>query len=172
MTAEQRDSAARLRGVIEQIDGDDALSVMARLADRDGELPEITIETTLAVLQDVDRERVSMDVFTTLDAIPVEEVWRTSGRTRHGYVDPSERVWEVFEETIRPYRDRIAMYRTLSLPDAVMAYCQGCWPGYTVSTRNLARSIASGWTMPRNRTFRRSSMSGATRKPARPTSKR
>lgn len=55
-------------------------------------------------LETVDRDIVAGKVSTALKSIPPEEVGNRSGRQRGlGYVEPTQAVWDLLEETVQPY---------------------------------------------------------------------
>ena len=46
-----------------------------------------------------------------LDSIEVEEVWDRSGRTRNGYVEPTEMAFQMSEEALDPFIEETALIR-------------------------------------------------------------
>lgn len=59
----------------------------------------------------------------------MEEVWDRSGSTRHGYVDPVEAAWEIFEETLQPFLEELKKYQELSMTNEAKYYCMGILKG-------------------------------------------
>ncbi len=60
-----------------------------------------------------------------LSSIRIEEVWDTSGRTRDGYIDPSERAWEMLDDVLEPYRDEMMTYLQRGMAEESRLYCAG-----------------------------------------------
>lgn len=115
--------------IIGRIDGDDALTVLRTLARADANIAAEIARVASEHLQDVDVEAVANRVYLDLDAICVETVWDQAGGTRYGYVSPREKAGELFEDELRPYRDRMEMYAELSMPREAGRYCKGILTG-------------------------------------------
>ncbi len=88
--------------------------------------PEIAAraeELAEEILLDVDTEDIAGSLADELDGPDIEEVWDSSGRTRDGYVDPSERAYEMLEEIIDPYIDEMMDYLKRDMKDQSRDYC-------------------------------------------------
>jgi hypothetical protein len=52
-----------------------------------------------------------------------------AGRTRYGYVEPSEAAWELFEEALDPFIDEMKKNHKRGLPAAAKSHCIGIIKG-------------------------------------------
>jgi len=114
--------------VLDKIDECEALAILRILA-KDKELAGKIEEIATERLSEVDIEDVAHDVFSDLDGIDVEDVWKNSGGTRYGYVDPNELAWEMFEEALEPFVKKLKDYEELSMQAEAKRYCMGILKG-------------------------------------------
>lgn len=71
-----------------------------------------------------------------LESIPPEEVGNRPGRQRGlGYVEPSQAVWDLLEETVQPYLHEIVRRAGLGMSDAALKLGLGVTAGVTVPAR-------------------------------------
>lgn len=108
----KRDS--RPGDVIESIEPDEALDILRRLAE-DPSIRKRVEDLARERLSDVDVEGVADRVYEELDMIDVHDLWESSGSTRHGYVDVTDRAWDMFDEALEPVRGEMERYRGLSM---------------------------------------------------------
>lgn len=127
------------------ITAEDALAILKILADGDTVVSREIEQVTLEYLRDVDIDGVSEEVFFGLDCIDVEDVYDRSGSMKHGYVDPADAEWEVFEEALEPYMEKMTRYQELSMHVEAKKLCMGTLKGIlrfeeesTSEYRNLA----------------------------------
>lgn len=88
--------------------------------------PEIAAraeELAEEILLDVDIEDIANSLADDLNGPAIEAVWDSSGGTRDGYVDPSERAYEMLEEIINPYIDEMKIYILRDMKDQSRDYC-------------------------------------------------
>ena len=72
-----------------------------------------------------DREAIAESVYAGLSCLDVEELWAQSGRTRDGYVDVTEKAYEMFIQSIDDEVEQMKKLLELSqYPDA-QEYCMG-----------------------------------------------
>ena len=72
-------------------------------------------------LELVDRDVVAETVSMALESISPEEVGNRSGRQRGlGYVEPTQAVWDLLEETVQPYLQDIVRRAGLGMTDATL----------------------------------------------------
>ena len=83
----------------------------------------------MKILSEVDNEEIACDVFFDLDSIEVEELWDRSGKSRHGYVDPVDEAYVMFEETIEPYLAEMKKYQKMGLQKQAKNLCIGIIEG-------------------------------------------
>jgi hypothetical protein len=76
--------------ILDIITPDQALIVLKQLAVQDPKINKKAREIALGLVDDVDVEGVTEEVFWALDSIAIEDVWDRSGSKRDGYVDPGD----------------------------------------------------------------------------------
>ncbi|HNX76426.1 MAG TPA: hypothetical protein PLM07_17930 [Candidatus Rifleibacterium sp.] len=91
------------KDIFDSVTPADAMTILKSLAREDPELRKKIEIMLIDILGVVDTDKLSGEVFYELGAIQVEELWDRSGRTRDGYVDPSEESWEMFDEALEPF---------------------------------------------------------------------
>ncbi len=115
--------------VLNSITGQDALSILKRLAERDDKFLALVEATVQELLGQVNSEEVATEVRMTLESLPVEEVWDRSGATRDGYVDPGDAAWQMFEDALNPFEATMEKYKRLSMTPEARSYCEGILRG-------------------------------------------
>ncbi len=115
--------------ILEHITANDAFAVLKILAEEDNSIRERIERIAKEYLSEVDLEDVASDVYFQLDSLEVEEVWDHSGRTRDGYVDPTDKAWEMFEEALEPFIQELHKYQKLSMNEKAKIYCIGILKG-------------------------------------------
>jgi hypothetical protein len=100
--------------VINQLSPADALAVLKALSREDKSIAARAAEIAAERLSvsdseavSVDLEEVAFDLYYELELLEVEDVWEQAGRTRHGYVYPSEAADQMIDEIVAPYLDRL-----------------------------------------------------------------
>ena len=79
-----------------------------------------------AELGSVTVDRVAEDVARAVGALRIEKVWGRSGPQSDGsYVEPTEAVWTVFEESIAPFIEDLERRIRLGHEEAAIAICEG-----------------------------------------------
>lgn len=126
MPDEQRSGRGSL---IDSLTPEDALAVLRDLSHGRGKLADAVNDAIAAYLQTVDVEDVATDIFHTLDALVVEDVWDRSGRTRYGYTEPSQAAVDVFEEALEPFIAKLNEYMRLEMHSEAEKYCLGILKG-------------------------------------------
>ena len=69
-------------------------------------------------LSDVEIDDVATAVAAALLAVDQKDLAANAGRTRHGYVEPTEAAWSLLEATVKPWVEDIARRASLGLLDA------------------------------------------------------
>jgi hypothetical protein len=100
---------------LESLSGADALAILKLLVERHDNLTQVIDAVAEELLREVDVEGLGADVKDALEFLEVEDVWNRSGASRDGYVDPGEAAWEMFDETLQPFRQDVEKYRKLSM---------------------------------------------------------
>jgi len=111
--------------VIDKLTPRQALEILKRLSENEGEIGEAVRAEARNLLMAVDLDTTADEVFFVLDSIDVQDCWDRSGRTRHGYTEPSEAAVELVEEELQPFYDQTARYHALDMPEQEMTYCMG-----------------------------------------------
>ncbi len=108
---------AEKKQVLDNISAEHAYEILKRLADEDVKISKRIEKLALEYLIEVNPDDIADNVFYDLDSIEVEDVWKNSGRTRYGYVDPYELASEMFEEALEPYVDKLRKCQKLSITE-------------------------------------------------------
>ena len=111
--------------VIKKLTAEQALEVVKRLSEKEGEIGEALLAEARNLLMAVNVENTAHEVFFVLDSIDVEECWKRSGSSRHGYTEPSEAAVELVEEELQPFYDQAKRYQELGMPEQETTYCMG-----------------------------------------------
>lgn len=103
--------------ILDKINADDGLAILKRLAKEDTSLLKRIEHAALEYFKEVEVEDIDDEVFWELDSLEVEDVWDQSGSTRYGYIDPYEKAWEMFEDAIEPYLDKLRKCQDLKMDE-------------------------------------------------------
>ncbi len=115
--------------VLDNVSTEHANEILERLAGEDAKISKRIQELALEYLTGVDPDDIAEDVFCDLDILDVEDVWKNSGSTRYGYVDPYELAFEMFEEALEPYIDDLRKCQKLSMDEKAKLHCMGILKG-------------------------------------------
>lgn len=116
--------------ILEQITANEALTILKTLAREDKHLKKrIEQIAKKYLISKVNLEDIASEVYFELDSIEVEKVWDQSGRTRYGYVEPTEKACEIFEETVEPFIEELRRYKKLSMDEEAKICCMGILKG-------------------------------------------
>ena len=88
------------------------------LADRIG----ATVKTLLAK---VDADAIADEIFRSLNAIQVEDLWDHSGETRWGYQDPTDVAFEMIENEVQPFVFEMEKFKSLGMKKGEKECCKG-----------------------------------------------
>jgi len=121
--------------VLDDVSTEHAYEILKRLADEDAKISKRIQELALEYLTGVDPDDIAEDVFYDLDILDVEDVWKNSGSTRDGYVDPYELAFEMFEEALEPYIDDLKKCQNLSMDEEAKLHCMGILKGIDMFER-------------------------------------
>ena len=119
----------KTRNILDEISAEDALTILRLLAKEDPKLANRIEQIAIEYLSDVDIEDLASQVYFDLDSIEVEEVWDRSGRTRNGYVEPTEMAFQMFEDALDPFIEEMKKYQKLSMFAEAKEYCIGILKG-------------------------------------------
>ena len=122
-------SDSEMMQFIWSLKSDEISDVLADLLEADPGLTKKVYDIALKVVGDVDPEDVMEDVFYELEILDLDDLTSRSGRTQHGYVEPYEAAWELFEEKLEPFIDEMRKNQNRTLPAAAKNYCIGIIKG-------------------------------------------
>jgi hypothetical protein len=80
-------------------------------------------------LGEIVTEDVAANVSDALLALDQHALANRAGRTRFGYVEPTEAAWQLLEEALEPWLRDITRRATLGLPDAALDLATGILVG-------------------------------------------
>lgn len=106
-----------------------AYDILKRLSHEDAGISKRIEELALEYLNEVSPDDIASGIFQDLKLLDVEDVWKNSGRTRYGYVDPGELADEMFENALEPYVGELKKYQKLSMRQEAKLYCMGILKG-------------------------------------------
>ena len=115
--------------VLNDISTEHANEILKRLANEDANISKRIEELALEYLTKVDPDDIAENVFYDLNCLDVEDVWKNSGRTRDGYVDPYELTFEMVEAALEPYVDELRMCQNISMDEEAKLHCMGILKG-------------------------------------------
>lgn len=124
-TPMKKGKASKKRNILAEMDPHIAFEILMRLAKEDADLKAKVEQAALEIMKGVDAEEVASEIFLCLDSLEVEDVWDHSGGTRHGYVEPTEYAFEMFEAELEPFLDEMRRYQKLSMHVEARNYCMG-----------------------------------------------
>ena len=128
-TSPKRKSRRCPSKILETITPADALTILRRVAEQDVEMTKRFENAAMEMLRVVDMESVASQVQMELESLDVEEVWDHSGSTSHGYVDPGDAAWQMFEDALAPFQEQVEKYNRLSMDQEAKFCCMGILKG-------------------------------------------
>jgi hypothetical protein len=113
-----------MKKFIESLSAYEAARVLEDLLGNDPGLVKKAYEAAIKVAGDVDADAIMNKVFNRLDRLDTDDLNGCAGKTRYGYIEPSEAAWELFEETLAPLINEMKKNQKHALPTAakVIAY--------------------------------------------------
>ena len=131
-----------MKKFIQSLSADEAALVFKDMLDNDPSLMKKAYESAIKVICDVDADEVMNNVYNTLDRLDMDDLSGRAGKTRYGYVEPTEAAWELFKEALDPFIDEMKKNQKCALPAAAKAYCigiiRGLWMYKEDSTSDFA----------------------------------
>ena len=138
-----------------------AIRILIGLCEDDA-LADRIIATPKMLLAEVDAEEIADEVFESLNSIRVEDLWDNSGKTRWGYRDTTEVAFEMIENEVLPYINKMEQFASLNMKREEKEFCKGILAGvlrYGAEGSNefydwapddpytVAENIIYGWKM-------------------------
>ena len=106
--------------------------VLETLAARNDAVGEAVREEIERLLAAVDPESIAGEVQVDLELIDTDTIEDRSGTDRYGYTAPDEAAWEVLEEALASYLERMKWYHSAGRDGACDAYAFGVLRGLFV----------------------------------------
>ena len=110
--------------LIEALDVVDLCKILKQLCE-DENIAKLVSTMAKAKLSKVNSEEIAEEVFDSLNSIDVEDLWDNSGKTRYGYNDPGEVAFEMVENEVRPYINKMKQYNEVRMKVEEKEYCKG-----------------------------------------------
>ena len=117
--------------------------VLDELVAIDHELQDRAELVARSRLSDVETDGVASAVTAALLALDQEDLAANAGRTRYGYVEPTEAAWSLLDAAVEPWLEDIARRASLGLVDAVWASASGS--GRRSNTSTNTRATMTSW---------------------------
>lgn len=114
--------------IIDHLSPDEALAILKHLAEEDADLARRIEQLGRKRLTGVDVEDIADQVYSDLNALPVEEVWERA-QSFDEYIEPGEAAWEMFAETLKPFTLEMKRYQQLLMRPEAKHYCMGILQG-------------------------------------------
>ncbi len=89
--------------------------ILKKLAQDDVSIARRIQEIIKQLDSNLDATKIADEIFAALDAIDVEDLWDQSGSTRHGYIEPCEKAYEMIEDAISACMGRLSKYLSKSM---------------------------------------------------------
>lgn len=121
-------------GVLENLDGAEAASVLKALLDRHPELRNEAETIARRMLIEVSMFSVANEVADAMLQFDYDDLNARAGRHSWGYVEPSEAAGELLEEALEPFTSEMTRYLKMGLEEQAQEMCLGILLGlYGVS---------------------------------------
>lgn len=114
-----------MKNFIKSLNVEEASQVLGILLDGNPDLTEKVYDVAVKIAGDIDADTIAEEVYSKLDALDVDDLYSRSGETKHGYVDPNEESWKMFEEALQPFINEMIKSQKRELPAIAKAYCIG-----------------------------------------------
>ena len=111
--------------LVGKLTAEQALEIVRRLSKKGGAIGKAIAAEAERLLSEINVDEIAEDVFSTLDAIDIQDLWNRSGRSRDGYADPAEGAAEIVEEELQPFFDQAERYHELGMSESEKLYCMG-----------------------------------------------
>lgn len=99
---------------IDDLERQQAICILKKLAWDDSSIASRIQAIIQQIDSAIDENQIADEVFMELDSIQVEDLWHKSGSTRYGYVEPCEKAFEMVEDVINPFSDKLKKYLSKS----------------------------------------------------------
>ena len=96
---------------------------------KDKDLAERIMAMARGILSEVNADEIAVEVFRSLNAIQVEDLWDSSGKTRSGYRDATDVGYEMVGDALYQFSSRMNQYRNLGMKAEEKECCKGILSG-------------------------------------------
>jgi hypothetical protein len=135
-----------MKKFIDGLSVDEAARVLRDMLGKDPDLMKKAYEIAVKVAGDVDADVIMDRVFRRLDMLDLDDLSGRAGRTRHGYVEPTDAAWELFEEALDPFIHEMKRNQERGLLAAGKAHCIGIIKGLWMYEAGSSSDF-SGWVV-------------------------
>lgn len=120
---------SKMKSFIQSLNADEAFQVLIAFINENPDRMKTIYDIALNIVGDADADAVMNDVYCELSNLDTDELYGRSGRTSHGYFDPGDVAWEMFEEALQPFIFEMTKNQRRSLPSAAKIHCIGIIKG-------------------------------------------
>jgi hydrogenase maturation factor len=131
-----------MKKFIQSLNADEAARVLSDMLDDDANLIKKAYAAAVKAAGEVDADTIMNKVFSSLDRLDFDDLNSRSGRTRHGYVEPTDAAWELFEEALEPFIDEMKRNQERALPAVAKAHCVGIVRGLKMYEEGSSSDLA------------------------------
>lgn len=100
---------------MEQLNPEQVKEVLRILCKGEAKLASRVEVIAKALISDIHEDDIANQVYWALERIDVRDLWDRSGKTRFGYVDPVEAAYEMVQEALEPFSEKIQRLCELAL---------------------------------------------------------
>ena len=133
-----------MKKLIQSLSADEAALVLKDMLENDSSLMKKAYEAATKITCNVDADAIMNKVFDKLNRLDLDDLSGRAGRTRHGYVEPTDAAWELFEEALDPFIDEMKKNQKRKLPTVAKVYCIGIIRGLWMYEEGSSSDF-SGW---------------------------
>jgi hypothetical protein len=113
---------------ISNLSRDEAILLLKLLCKNDDVAQSIE-DLSTAALKSVTSEEIAAEIFSTLNCINVFDLWGQSGETYYGYCEPDEKAYEMVQDVIAPYENKMKKYAKMNMVEEEKICCIGIIQG-------------------------------------------
>ncbi|MEA2223685.1 MAG: hypothetical protein QOH83_2061 [Solirubrobacteraceae bacterium] len=125
--------------VLAVLGDDEKAAVLDELVAGDSRVRTTAVDAARRRLRGVDPRRVAEGVMEAVVGLDQEELAAHAGRTRHGYVEPTEAAWMLLERAVEPWVEDIARRGALGMREAARHLTLGVLAGLSRAAEHADR---------------------------------
>jgi hypothetical protein len=73
----------------------------------------------------IDKDAIAEDVYSEISSLDEDELYSRSGKTRHGYVEACDAAYEMLDDAMEPFMDKLREFLADGPTEMAKAYCIG-----------------------------------------------